>query len=103
MFDVWYGELNIGTALVAGAIVLVLPLQLLLCFKVRRLWVRLLPVGIFLALGLIFVCLAAGAAGWDGLGYAIFAAYAGMLTLVSGLGWGVWGLVKLIKKRGRLG
>lgn len=47
MFDVWYGDLNIGTALVAGAIVLILPLQLLLCFKVRRLWVRLLPVGIF--------------------------------------------------------
>lgn len=102
MFDVWHGELNIGTALVAGAIVLVLPLQLLLCIKVRRLWVRLLPVGIFLALGLIFVCLAAGAVGWDGLGYAIFAAYAGMLTLVSGLGWGVWGLMKLIRKRGRL-
>ncbi len=73
-----------------------LPIQLLLCFKARRLIVRLLPVLLLLLATVILAVMLFTADGWDAFGYLILIYISGGMLAVCGLGWGIWGLSKLI-------
>lgn len=71
--------------------------QLTLCFFLRRLWVRLLPVGLFLstAAGLGIVSFATD--GWTAVGCLLFALFFLVLLCLCGLGWGIWGVAEGIR------
>lgn len=90
--DVWWGGINLTILLPVLFAPLLLSLQLLLCFKVNSLFVRLFPVGLFAAAGGWFLVLGTTIPGWDSLGYTILAIAAGFMLFVCGLGWGIWGL-----------
>lgn len=98
MFDIWWGEINL-TLLILILSVPLLLLQLLLCFKVESLFVRLFPVGLFAVAGAWFLFLFCAIPGWDGLGYIVLAVYAAFLFVVCGLGWALWALCLWNKKR----
>lgn len=97
--DVWWGGINLTILLPVLFAPLLLSLQLLLCFKVESLFVRLLPVGLLAAAGGWFCILAVTIPGWDSLGYTILAIAAAFMLFVCGLGWGVWGLWRWRRKR----
>ena len=82
-------------------IAFVFPCQLWLCFKVRSVTVRLLPLVTFLILTVIFAILMANATGWDGLGYFFLALLTAVLLGVCGLCWVIFGIVKWIKRKRR--
>ena len=44
MFDVWMNDIELTTAVLIFSIFILLPVQLLLCFKVKSSILRLLPV-----------------------------------------------------------
>lgn len=44
MFDVWMGDIELTTAVLIFSVVVLLPIQLLLCFRVKSKAIRLLPV-----------------------------------------------------------
>ncbi|MCF0121202.1 MAG: hypothetical protein HUJ65_06145, partial [Oscillospiraceae bacterium] len=73
--------------------------QLLLCFKVKSLIIRLLPVIVFTLLTAVNVCLAYAAGDWDAIAYLAI----GVLTLIMlaacGIGWGVWGISRLFRRK----
>ncbi|MBR3841177.1 MAG: hypothetical protein IKM20_08585 [Erysipelotrichales bacterium] len=48
MFDITYGNLDFDLMLRIASIIVLLPIQLWLCFKVKKRLVRLLPVVFFL-------------------------------------------------------
>ena len=73
-------------------------LQIFLCFRVRRLWLRLLPSILFFILALALFVLTWLTNGWDALGYLLLALGALLLLLSVGLGWATWGLVLFLKK-----
>ena len=81
------------------SVVAVFPCQLLLCFKVRSIIVRLLPlVGLLIATAL-FAYKSFTASGWDGLGYLLIAFLTAILFGVCGLCWAIFGIVRYVKKR----
>ncbi|MBQ7920085.1 MAG: hypothetical protein IJ324_09125 [Lachnospiraceae bacterium] len=98
MFDVWYGDVELTTLTLIMGIVLLLPIQLLLCFKVKSRTIRLLPVIILSVLVVTFIVMCLANPGWDGLVYIFLAIFAGIMMFMSGIGWAIWAIVKKIKK-----
>ena len=99
MFDVWLGDIELTTFILIFAFVVLLPIQLLLCFKVKSKGIRLLPVMIFSVLTIIFVVKASTVSGWDSLGYTFFAIFTAFMLLICGSGWCIWGVTRLIKRK----
>ena len=96
-----------ATVLEAGPILiplfaLVLPLQLLLCFKARRVAVRLIPTILFPLISVAFLVPTLTVTGWDSLGYLFFMILAVFAWVIDGVAWGIWGMWRHIQKhRGR--
>ncbi|MBQ6867982.1 MAG: hypothetical protein IJM96_10560 [Clostridia bacterium] len=99
MFDVWMGDIELTTAVLIFSIVVLLPIQLLLCFKVKSRAIRLLPVILLSIPTIIFTVMSVAITGWDGLGYIFLAIFTGFMLLMCGVGWGIWAISKLIKKK----
>ena len=91
-------DIEISTVIAICSVLVVLPIQLLLCFKVKRISLKLVPL-IILTLTTVFLFIMMRMAkDWDAIGYAILFVFSGVLALSSLLGWVIWGIVKLIKK-----
>ena len=98
MIDVWYGDIELTTLTLIISVALLLPIQLLLCFKVKSRTIRLLPITILSILAVAFIFLNFATPGWDGLGYVFLAIFAGIMIFMCGIGWGLWAIIKAIKK-----
>ena len=100
MFDVYLGDIELTEVIIFLSILVVLPLQLFLCFKAKKQWIKLLPISTFIVLIAFFLCLAnQNSIGWDGIGYLILAIFAGILLAASVVGWIIWFIIKLVKKK----
>ena len=99
MFDIWLGSISFTMLMIVIAAAVILPLQLLLCFCVKPLLFRFSLM--LLILAALIVCVIAGhiAGGWHALFLFVFAPiYAALMLIACGIGWGIWGIVRLIKK-----
>ena len=100
MFDVYIGEIELTEVIIFLSVLIILPLQLFLCFKAKKLWLKLFPIFTFVTLIICFLCLAnLNSIGWDGIGYFILAIFAGILLGACIVGWVIWIAIKLFKKR----
>ena len=99
MFDIWIGEVDSTTLFVIAAVLFVFPVQLLLCFKAKKLLVKLLPPIFLTVAAIIFFAMAFVAQDWDAIGYFIFSALSGALLIVCGIAWGIWAIVVGIRKK----
>lgn len=102
MFDVWYGDIELTTLTLIVSVVILLPIQLLLCFKVKSRTIRLLPIVILSVLTVAFVVMCFSIPGWDGLGYVFLAIFTGFMMFMCGIGWGIWAIVSCLKKKPKL-
>lgn len=100
MFDVWTGDVELTGLMLLLSAVVVLPGQLLLCFRAKRRMVRLLPAVLLGGITMAFILAALLINGWDGLGYVFLAIFSGMLLLACGLGWAIWAAC-FWRKKGR--
>ncbi len=71
---------------------LLMSIQLLLCFKAKRLWVRLIPFGLFAGVAAILI-LAAFIGVYDAPILFIYALYTGFWTLPCVCGWAIWWII----------
>ncbi|MBR6579081.1 MAG: hypothetical protein IKK74_09070 [Clostridia bacterium] len=71
---------------------LLMSFQLLLCFKVKRLWVRLIPFGLFAGVAAILI-LGAFFRVYNGLVLFAYATDSGFLALVCACGWAIWWII----------
>ena len=99
MFDIWIGEVDSTTLFVIAAVLFVLPLQPLLCFKAKKLLVKLLPSIFLIAAVIFFFAMMFVAQDWDAVGYAILGALSGALLVISGIAWAIWAIVIGARKR----
>lgn len=74
------------------ASLLLLSVQLLLCFKAKRLWIRLLPLGLFAGAAAVLI-LAAFIADYYALIFFIYALYSGVAAYVCACGWAIWWII----------
>ncbi len=72
---------------------LLLSIQLLLCFKAKRLWIRLIPFGLFAGTAAILV-FASLIADYYALVLFVYAIYSGFLAFVCACGWAIWWIVE---------
>ncbi len=71
---------------------LLMSIQLLLCFKAKRLWVRLIPFGLFAGVAAILI-LGVFFRVYNGLVLFAYATDSGFLALVCACGWAVWWII----------
>lgn len=71
---------------------LLMSVQLLLCFKAKRLWVRLIPFGLFAGVAAILI-LGAFIGVYDAPILFIYALYTGFWALPCVCGWAVWWII----------
>ena len=98
MFDIYFGEIELTEVIIYISILVMIPLQLLLCFKNKNITLKLSPIFILLFSIITLICMSQFAEGWDGLGYTILAIFAGILLFACIIAWAIWFIVKLIKK-----
>lgn len=98
MFDVHWGDLELTAFTLGVALLLVLPLQLVLCFKVRRRALRLLPAALFAGTAVVFLLMSAAVSNWTGVFYLVLAIFNGILLAACGLGWGIWAVARRSKR-----
>ena len=79
--------------------VLMLALQLLLCFKVKKLLLRLLPAILFAILTMAFFVLIFLSEGWDSVGFLLLAICSAALLLFCGIGWGIWAILRKANRK----
>lgn len=101
MGDIWIRDLDFTTLIAVFSVLIVLPIQLLLCFKAKKLFLKLLPLFILTATTVFFFIMMKITTDWDAIGYAILFIFSGVLLIFSGIAWGVWAIIKLIKKKKR--
>ncbi len=74
---------------------LLMSIQLLLCFKAKRLWVRLIPFGLFAGVAAILI-LGVFFRVYNGLVLFAYATDSGFLALVCACGWAIWWVIDLL-------
>lgn len=92
MFEVYWGNVNLAVLTLIISVVFVLPAQLLLCFKAKRLTVRLLPVIILSGLIIDFIVMNFAAIGRDRLLYIFCTVYTAFMLFMCCIGWGIWAI-----------
>lgn len=98
MFDVCLNDTNLTVLVIMISAVLFLSIQLLLCFRIKCLIIRLLPLIILFVTAAVFILITLPATGWTGLYYILFAIYAAIALFMCGLGWAVWFIVSRLHK-----
>ena len=85
--------------ILAVGILLALGVQLLLCFKAKYTFLKLVPI-ILLFVGAIAWRMEAESLGfWDGMGSAFLSACAFVCLIVCAIGWGIWAIVDFNNKK----
>lgn len=95
----WIRDIEVTTLIAITSVLVVLPIQLLLCFKVKSVFLRLLPSLLLTATTILFFTMMATSRDWDAIGYAVLGVFSGVLLIFSGVGWGIWAIVRCIKKK----
>ncbi len=81
------------------SVIIILPCQTLLCFKIKSVIIRLLPLISLLILAVFFFVRSFTANGWDGLGYLLLAFYAAILFGACALCWAIFGIARYVRKK----
>ena len=95
-----------GNVILPVATVAVFLLQLFLCLRTRRVYLRILPVLLCIATVIVFYVLARNSTSWDAIGYVLL--FVLSLLPLGGclLAFGVWAIILLLryarKKKGEL-
>jgi len=99
MGDMWIRDIEVTTLIAITSVLVVLPIQLLLCFKVKPVFLRLLPSILLTGTTILLFAMMAASRDWDAIGYAVLGVLSGVLLIFSGIGWGIWAIVRCIKKK----
>ncbi len=91
-------SISIPTFVVYLTSILVITAQLLLCFKGKRLWIKLIPNVAMLVSSIAFAVMAQMADGWDGFGYLFFFLLSVWLLALTGFCWFLWAVIRKGKK-----
>ena len=91
---------NVLTVLIFTALsILIITVQLLLCFKIKRVWLRLIPTLLIGGVTVAFYVLLRLATGWEVIGYLLLLLGAGLLFVVDFFAWILFAILRRLKKR----
>ena len=85
--------------ILAGVVLVIMPVQFGLCFWAKKRFVKCLPVTVLAAATLALYIMAITARTWIAFLYLIIAAFTGFSLVFCGIAWIIWSIVKLIRKK----
>ena len=97
MLDLGLFEIRTDIFVLTVAIVFLL-IQLLLCFKVKQIWIRLLPLLVFFIFTVGFAVTSLFLEDWDRFGMAVLALFSAFRLAACGIGFGIWWIVSRGKR-----
>ena len=77
MGDMWIRDVEITSLIAISSVLVVLPIQLLLCFKVKPVFLRLLPTILLTATTVFLFAMMTTSRDWDAIGYAVLGVFSG--------------------------
>ena len=83
----------------ACAVLVVLPLQIGLCFKAKKQLVKCLPAAVLAVTTITFYIMAITAKTWDAFAYLIAAFFSGVFLVSCGIAWGIWAIINAFIRR----
>lgn len=95
MIDININEIDVRLIII---FILVLMFQLFLCYKAKKISVKLMPVILLVISTIVLYVLAVIIGGWDGFFLVSYAIFSFILLLASGLGWAIWLIWAIVKK-----
>ena len=101
MFDLWARDTEITALIAIFAVLIILPIQLFLCFRAKKLLVKLLPAILLVVAVIAFYTLIFVIKDRSAIGYGILAIVSEVLLFFSGIAWGIWAIAKLIQKKSK--
>ena len=99
MADLFARDTGIVLLIAAFAILIALPIQLVVCFKAKKIFVRYLPTTALAVLVITFYIMAITAKTWVAFVYLIIAVFSGVSLVFSGIAVGIWAIIKLVEKQ----
>lgn len=99
MFDTFGRDAVIITTIVATAILVVCPLQLLLCFKVKKVFYKLPFTALLAVAATVFSLLMRFSRDWSAIAYAIVWYFFEVQLLFNGIAWAIWAIVRAVRKK----
>ena len=99
MYDFWIGDINIAPILLIITFIVIFPVQLALCFKGKSKSTRLLPVIILAVLTVAAIIASAVCTGYEIIFFIVSAIYLAIMLFVCGVAWGIWAILRFIKKK----
>ena len=94
IFNIWIGDINLTALVLIISLVVVLPVQLLLCFKVKSRKIRSMPMTILFLSAAANLLMFAVTSGWKRLIFGYGALYMAIMMLMCAVGWTVWLVAK---------
>jgi hypothetical protein len=79
--------------------ILIIAVQLLLCFKTKRVWLRLLPTILSGGVTVALFVLVRTATGWEAIGYLLLWLGAGLLFVVDLFAWILFAILRRLRKK----
>lgn len=89
-------KFDMPTMVVLFSVILTAIVQLLLCFKVKKTLIKLLPAIALAMATIVLYIIAHNVGGWDAFDYLFFVVLCFGLLVVCGLCWGAWALIKKV-------
>ena len=88
--DLLTGDVWLVICAVACAILIVLPIQLTLCFRAKKLFMKSLPAVLGTVAAITFYIMARTDRTWIAFVYLIVAFYSAVFLIFCGIEWGIW-------------
>ena len=96
MADLFARDTWLVLSIISCAVLIVLPIQLVLCFRAKKLFIKRLPTAVLTVVAIAFYVLAITAKTWIAFIYLIIAVFSGVSLIFCGIAWGIWSILKLI-------
>lgn len=92
-------EFDPTTLLIVAACIVAFVIQLLLCLRSRRVWVRLIPTVLSVLVAAVFFGMIYLFEGWDAIGYLLLAIIACFPAATCIFAWLIFGIVCIFRKK----
>ena len=92
-------DIGVILFMVLPSVLIVMPIQFLLCAKAKKLIFKILPTILLAVPTIAFAAMAFSVNDWSAFIWLILAAFAGAYLLADGLAWLIWAIAKLMKKQ----
>jgi len=79
--------------------IIILSIQILLCFKLKNNFIKLIPIILLLLLTVVFSVLIFVSDGWDTVGFIFLTIFSLSLLVVCGIGWLIWFIYNKCSKK----